>query len=263
MPVLEPTPALTAYEGLAEHYDIFTHDHDHSTWLVRLEALARRHGLAGRSVLDLACGTGKSLRPVLELGYTGAGCDLSPSMLAHARRRLPGVWLCEADVRDLPPLGRFDWVTCLDDALNYLLGEHDLAAALCGIASVLASDGVATFDLNTLSAHREGFASTWVVEQPERYLCWQGRGCTEGPGEPGTADIDVFVAVDGAWQREITRHQQRWWSAGDVHDGAEHAGLAVVATYGQRPGARLEDQPDEARCTKTVFFLRHAKGGAP
>jgi SAM-dependent methyltransferase len=262
MSLLAPTPALAAYESLAEHYDAFTDGHDHRTWLTRLERLARAHGLAGRRVLDLACGTGKSLQPLLELGYEGAGCDLSPGMLAHARRRLPGVWLCEADLRDLPPLGRFDWVTCLDDALNYLLGDDDLVAALRGMAAVLEPRGVATFDLNTRAAHRDGFASTWVVEEPGRYLCWQGRGCEDAPGEPGHADIDAFTLDGGAWRRELSQHRQRWWSAGDVEAAAAAAGLAVVAALGQSPGAVLHEHPDEERCTKTVFVLRHAEGGA-
>ena len=33
-------------------------------------------------------------------------------------------------MRALPrSLGIFDWITCLDDALNYLLDDDDLAAA--------------------------------------------------------------------------------------------------------------------------------------
>jgi SAM-dependent methyltransferase len=263
MALLMDSPALAAYESLAAHYDAFTAAHDHRTWLTRLERLARDHGLAGRRVIDLACGTGKSLAPLLELGYEGAGCDLSPGMLAHARRRLPGVWLCEADLRDLPPIGSFDWVTCLDDALNYLLGDEDLAAALGGMARLLAPDGVVTFDLNTLAAHREGFAATWVVEDDDRYLCWQGRGCGAGPGEPGHADIDAFTRDGDRWQRPArSTHRQRWWSAGDVTAAAAVAGLQVVAARGQSTGAVLHERPDEVRCTKTVFVLRHAEGGA-
>jgi SAM-dependent methyltransferase len=253
---------LAAYESLAPDYDLFTRNHDHRTWVRRLETLACKHGLPGTSVLDIACGTGKSLQPLLELGYSGMGCDLSPAMLAVARRRLPGVWLCEADVRALPPLGRFDWITCLDDALNYLLDDDDLGAALYSMASVLAPRGVAMFDLNTLSAHREGFESTWVVEEPGRYVCWQGRGCDDGPGEPGQADIDAFTAGQGeCWQRRTSIHRQRWWSAADVEAAADAAGLDVVAAYGQRPGARLQDTPDEDGCTKTVYVLRHEEGG--
>jgi hypothetical protein len=47
-----------------------------------------------------------------------------------------------------------------------------------------------------------------------------------------------------------------------VGAAARHAGLTIVATYGQRPGAVLQDGPDEQACTKTVFILRHATGGA-
>jgi SAM-dependent methyltransferase len=81
-------------------------------------------------VLDVGCGTGKSLLPLVRRGYDGAGCDLSPAMLSRARSALPEVPLHRADMRALPrSIGVFDWITCLDDALNYLLGDDDLASA--------------------------------------------------------------------------------------------------------------------------------------
>ena len=34
------------------------------------------------------------------------------------------------------------------------------------MAHLLRAGGLLTFDLNSLSAHRDGFAATWVVEEP-------------------------------------------------------------------------------------------------
>ncbi|HEU4976848.1 MAG TPA: class I SAM-dependent methyltransferase [Baekduia sp.] len=256
-------PVAETYARLAPHYDAFTRGNDHGRWLRGLERLAQRHGLRGRTVLDVACGTGRSLRPLVDLGYRGHGCDLSPAMLDIARERLPGVELSVADMRALPDLGRFDWITCLNDALNYLLGDDELAAALRAMARLLRAGGVITFDLNSLAEHRDGFEQTWVVEEPEAYLCWRGRGCASTPGHPGSADIDIFVRRGDTWVRDLSRHAQRWWSHDDVEAAAAAAGLRVVARHGQTAGARLHDDADEQRHRKIVYLLRHRDDHRP
>jgi SAM-dependent methyltransferase len=252
--------AERAYATLAPYYDAFTRHHQHDLWLERLEGLAREHGLSGRRVLDVACGTGKSLLPLVRRGYEGAGCDLSAGMLERARAALPGARLHRADMRALPrSLGTFDWITCLDDALNYLLGGDDLARALASMARLLRPGGLLTFDLNSLSAHRRGFAATFVVEQPGLFLCWEGRGCGPAPGEPGSADISIFERADGAWRRRASRHDQRWWSLDDVARACAAAGLTLEAVRGQLPGARLQAGADEATHTKLVYVARRAR----
>ncbi len=59
-------------------------------WLEAIERLARSFGLAGRRALDVACGTGKSLEALLELGFEAIGCDVSPGMAEVARLDEPG-----------------------------------------------------------------------------------------------------------------------------------------------------------------------------
>lgn len=248
-----------AYAALAPYYDEFTRHHPHDVWLERLEALARTHGLSGRRVLDVGCGTGKSLLPLVRRGYDGAGCDLSADMLARARAALPETPLHRADMRALPrSIGTFDWITCIDDALNYLLGDDDLDHALAAMGHLLRAGGLLTFDLNSLSAHREGFAATWVVEETGLFLCWQGRGCRPGPGEPGSADISIFERADGAWLRHASRHEQRWWGADDVGRACAAAGLTLVAVHGQLPGARVQPDVDESTHTKLVYLARRS-----
>ena len=62
-------PAVAAYELLAPFYDLYTHDYGHDDWLANIEAIALEHGLSGRRLLDVGCGTGKSFVPMLALGY--------------------------------------------------------------------------------------------------------------------------------------------------------------------------------------------------
>jgi SAM-dependent methyltransferase len=125
------------YDAIAGAYDLRTAGHPHEAWLLRVEALALAHGLAGRRVLDVACGTGKRLAPLLQRGYVVIAWDASSAMVARARARAGGrAKVVVADVRHLPVLGAFDLVTCLGDVLCHLLTAQDALAALEGSGAI-------------------------------------------------------------------------------------------------------------------------------
>ncbi|WP_270939063.1 class I SAM-dependent DNA methyltransferase, partial [Falsiroseomonas oryzae] len=98
-----------------------------------------------RRVLDLGCGTGLSGLALKPFARRLVGLDLSPRMLAEARRR--GIYdvLEEADLLDWLPrhAGAFDLVAAAD-VLNYL---GDLRPALAAVAGALAPGGVAAFSI--------------------------------------------------------------------------------------------------------------------
>src|ERR671925_551448 len=108
VPTIEPPAgaaghARLAYDAFAPFYDDFTAHHDYEAWTATLEALARRRGLEGARLLDVACGTGKSFLPFLARGYTVTACDVSPAMVEIARGRAGGrARLLEADVPEAP-----------------------------------------------------------------------------------------------------------------------------------------------------------------
>src|SRR3954470_13766597 len=115
---------------MAPYYDAFTASYAHKAWLEGLGRELRALGLTGNRVLDVACGTGKSSLPLVEMGYDGTACDVSPTMVevARWRRGLPQGRVFVADRRRLPGLTPFDAITCLDDAVNYLLTQRDVRA---------------------------------------------------------------------------------------------------------------------------------------
>jgi ubiquinone/menaquinone biosynthesis C-methylase UbiE len=170
-----------AYDAFAPYYDAFTAASDYEAWGRETLAHARRHGLRGDRLLDLACGTGMSFMPFLARGFSVTACDFSTAMLAEAARRAPAARLVHADIRTLPDLGRFDLVTCFDDALNYLLGEDELEAAFEGIERSLAPCGVAIFDLNSLLAYRTTFAVDSVTSSAEVVFAPRAEGTRPVP----------------------------------------------------------------------------------
>jgi SAM-dependent methyltransferase len=212
-------PALAAYEAFAPIYNDFNHLNDYEMWQVR-------------------------------------GCDLSPSMIELAREESGGeVEVSVADMRELPRFGEFELVICLNDALNYLLGEDELRQALAAMAANLSDDGLLLFDVNAKSAYEgEGI---WAggrreVEYGGRRWVWNGVGEIEPRIYESRIEGDVD---DPVINRERFRPEQ------EVREAMETAGLEVLAALGMDEADGeiiLSDPIDERRDYKMVFIGRKA-----
>ena len=218
-------------------------------------------GLHGRRALDLACGTGNSTAPLLARGYRVCACDISAGMVEQARRKHPEQQdaFIVADMRELPALGQFDLILCLDDAINYLLSSEELVATFSGVARLLAPGGVLVFDVNSLLTYRTAFAHDMVKEGDGVLLAWKGRNTqTFSRGEIAEATVAIFTeSDDGAWGRTSMRHVQRHYCPQAIRSALAQAGLGCLLA-GQHPGARLEDDADDERHIKIVYFARHS-----
>jgi SAM-dependent methyltransferase len=251
--------AEVAYDEFARHYDAFTAHHDYEGWTTTIERLARRHGLRGTRLLDVACGTGKSLEPFVRRGYTAVGCDISQPMLEVAAPKLgPGVRLERHDLRDLPRLGVFDLVCCLDDALNYLLTSDELGAALSGLAANLTPGGVLVFDVNSLRSYRTFYASLTVVASQENVLVWDGQASpTIGAGEVASALLQVLErGAGGAWSRRECVHYQRHHARDVVEAALREARLRPVGLYGMYLDGSTSATFSEADNSKALYIAR-------
>jgi len=255
----------TDYDAFARHYDEFTSGSDYERWTTSVLEHAHGHGFDGRTLLDLACGTGNSFRPFMERGFEVVGVDASSAMLAEAAHKAPHARLVLADLRELPLLGRFELVTCFDDSLNYLPAEPDLRAAFTGIAANLAPGGLALFDLNTLKAYRTTFARDVVRDADDgRVFAWRGESSEDArPGCSAGAWIDVFVpASDGSYRRVRSHHGQRHFPCERVMALLREAGLKPVTVSGVLDDGALVADADELRHLKVLYTARRAKGGA-
>ena len=251
--------ARTAYDSFAPHYDAFTAHHDYEAWTASLESLARDAGLRGRRLLDLACGTGKSFLPFLARGYDVTACDISRAMLSVAAKRAADrVRLLELDVRDLPTLGAFDLITLLDDAVNYLDDESELAATFKGVAGNLAPGGVLVFDANTLATFRRLYSSCLAIPAEDTVLILRGRGSAAlEPGGAAEAYLEALVRrPDGWWDEHRSVHHHRHHPEATVRAALAGAGLECVGAWGQHVDGRLEPVLDDLAHSKTVYIAR-------
>jgi SAM-dependent methyltransferase len=258
MAALSFSPALDAYEPFADVYDLFTAHHEYDAWIASLERVAERHGLGGRRLLDIACGTGKSLVPWLDRGYTAAGCDLSPRMLARAKQTVRGrARLFRADMRALPTGEPVDLVTCLDDAVNYVLDPGELRQAFACAAKQLAPSGVYVFDLNSLRAYREEFGSTLSSTTGGWEFTWRGHGRGDPrAGGMRSATISARLVGEPTRAQIVSTHVQRHHPVPLVAEALSSVGMRDVAVYGQHRDGALDAQFDELVHAKALVVAR-------
>jgi SAM-dependent methyltransferase len=251
--------ARAAYDAFAAHYDDFTAHHDYEAWTTTLEGLARSCGLRGRRLLDVACGTGKSFLPYLDRGYEVCACDISPAMLELAAEKAGDRAQLEVcDMRDLPSLGSFDFVCCIDDAVNYVLVYDDLVSTFSGLARNLAPGGVVLFDVNSVGTYRTFFGSMSVVIGEDRVLVWEGHaGESFGAGDLAQATLEALnPRDDGTWWRERSVHHQRHHPHATVRSALRRAGLEAVAVRGMHLDGTMAETFDELENSKAVYVAR-------
>jgi len=145
---------------LAKLYDLFPFDGDLP--LYRELAAAQ-----GGHVLEIACGSGRVLVPLVEAGHEVVGLDASPHMLSITREKLEAVGpsatslatLVRGDMRDFA-LGRvFDLAIVAVKSFAYLVHRADQQRTLAAIAAHLRPGGLLAMDF----LHPD---PAWLLEPP-------------------------------------------------------------------------------------------------
>ena len=152
----------------------------------------------GWTVLELGCGTGTKLIPIASDGHPCVGLDLSPDMLAEARRKADerGVaveWV-QGDMVDFD-LGRtFDLVFIAANSLLHLHDAGDLVSCFRSVRKHLAPSARFVFDVFNPSV--QTLASVDGVRRSREALSFQDP-------ERGHVHVDVAETYDAAAQ--VTR----------------------------------------------------------
>lgn len=130
------------FEKTARFYDAIYSWKDYRTEADRLDRLIRERNPEARTLLDVACGTGRHLE-LLKDAYEVVGLDVDPAMLEIARERLgPDVPLHQGDMANFDLGQRFDVVMCLFSSVAYTRTPDGLAAAIGTMARHLEPAGL-------------------------------------------------------------------------------------------------------------------------
>jgi SAM-dependent methyltransferase len=185
-------------------------------------AVAEGRWLAGRRVLDLGCGAGRSSRFLRDLGNEVVGIDASGEMLNEARAADPdGTYLRHDATRPLPfAEAAFD--AFFSSWMLLELGERGaVAATLAEAARVTRPGGIGVVIVNSEAFYRGDWLSC-QVDYPENAAPLASGQRVRARLVPEGVEVSDF-----------------FWSEADYGRAFEEAGLELVET--QRPLGREDD----------------------
>lgn len=138
------------YTELAEVYEaMYRTFMDYDAEFACYGALLEKYG--AQKVLEIGCGAGNLAERLLAHGFEYTGMDISPDMLAIARRQLPPCPLVEGDMRNFHLGDSFQGALIVGRSLSYLLTNKDVRDTFDAVYRVLAPGGVFVFDV--IDAH--------------------------------------------------------------------------------------------------------------
>lgn len=207
-----------------------------------IAALLERRGHAGGHVVDLGCGSGLLVRALVERGFTTTGVDLSPAMIALARRESPTTTFVTGSLYDAR-LPRASAVLAVGEPLNYAevtsggrLRAPPLAPFFRKVARALPAGGLFVFDV-IVDGPGRSLTRTGFQAGPRFTVCVT---TTEDRARTRlTRAITSFVAERdvGPYRRTHEVHHVRVLNTRALVSALDDAGFDVVVKkrYGAHP----------------------------
>lgn len=208
------------YDGI---YDAVGHDAVAEVDTIR--TLLDERGVASRSLLDVACGTGRHAEAFRHHVPEVAGVDLSDAMLEVARQRLPGCELVRADFRSFD-LGRtFDVVTCLFSAIGHVADEDELRQAVAAMAAHVAPGGLLVIEtwLTPELVDPAGRRDAVTMPVDDGYVARLGRSVVDG--DVLVVEFAWAVVTPGSAEVEIETHRMPLFTEAQYRAAVASAGL--------------------------------------
>jgi SAM-dependent methyltransferase len=234
------------FERLARFYDDDYRDYHDDLALIL--SLAQE---ANGPVLELGCGTGRIMAPLIVNGCPVTGVDNSPALLAVARSKLTGQpsgarWqLVEGDLRDVNlDVQDFRFAFCTSNTLMHLTSQSDQLQALKNTHRHLAEGALLMLDLFNPDPARwlavdglQELADRWTDPATgAQVLKWSIRAFDLAEQLQETLFIYEEIFADGEVKRTLCPFTLRFLWRSEAELMLRHAGFQVEDVLGNFDG---------------------------
>lgn len=234
------------FDAFARYYDADYRHYDEDVDLML--SLADE---CGDPILELGCGTGRLLLPLVLQGHTITGVDISPALLAIAASKLQAlgrptaVELVQADLRSVAlPRRDYAFAFCASNTLMHLADPAAQMQALRNAHSHLRPGGALLLDLFNPDVARlaavdgvQELADRWQDEESGAHvLKWVVRSMDWAEQIQETVFIYEETLPDGTTRRTVCPFPLRFLWRHEAELMLQTAGFTVEAVWGDFEG---------------------------
>lgn len=214
------------YNKSARFYDAIYDFVDYEHGSTRLRALLEREAPHARTLLDVACGTGRHLEHLREW-YVVEGLDLDSQLLDIARERCSGVLFTQGSMLDFQLDRRFDVITCLFSAIGFVKDLEKMRQATATMARHLEPGGLLVIEpWFEPDRYWTGTITANHYDSTDQKICWMYTSKRED--DVSVLDIHYLVGTPERVQHLVEEHRVGLFSKEQHRAAMVEAGLVDV-----------------------------------
>ena len=229
---------MSSYTTLATIYENLMKDCDYEQWSQYLYSSIKKYtqGICG---LDLACGSGKMTRMLVDFGFKMTGGDISQEMLTQAKQislqKKQNVNYFVADLTKLEKYGSFDFITIINDGINYV-SQDKLEKTFKGLYKNLKKGGVLLFDISSKYKLEKVLANNLFGEDYEEFSYLWFNKLYQDKIE---MDLSFFIKKGEYYVKQEEKHTQYIHSVENVLKIASNVGFEILEADQEADKQRL------------------------
>lgn len=223
---------MSSYNVFARYYDFLTQNVDYDAGSSFISGIFKDNDI--KTVIDLACGSGKMSKKLIEKGFNVIGIDSSCDMLAAASNRLykySGKYsLFQALMQDFSLENKVDACICCLDSINHLTEENDVLKTFENVYNSLNEKGIFIFDVNSVFKHRTLLNNrAYVFDEEDFFLSWDNEYLED---DIVRILLDFFVYNGESYDRYSEEFYERAYSNELLKEMLINAGFNDIKIYG-------------------------------
>jgi SAM-dependent methyltransferase len=198
---------------------------DYPSACKKIHGFIQQHHSNAKTLLDVACGTGKHLE-FLQEHYQVEGLDLSPQMLEIARNSCPQIPFHEGNMIDFDLSKKFDVITCLYASVAIVKTLDNVRKSIARMAEHLAHDGILLIEPWWSPEQLwEGKLMANFADEPEHKVACMY--IIKREGRLSVFDVHYLVGTPQGIESFTEREEVGLFTREEYTESLENAGLEV------------------------------------